>query len=56
MIGCDEALFPEIRVVCPACAAALLFGDGLEPYETLWMHEHECAVLGEPALWAIDAA
>jgi hypothetical protein len=56
MSGCDDALFPEIHVVCPACAAAFRLGEGLDPYETLWMHEHDCALVGDAVGAAGEAA
>ncbi len=37
-----ELLFPAISVVCPACAGDLAVGAGLDPFETLWMHDLEC--------------
>jgi hypothetical protein len=38
----EEALFPEVGVVCAACTSVLPVSDGLDVFETLWMHDLEC--------------
>jgi hypothetical protein len=39
----QEALFPEVSVVCTTCDGALLVGPDLSPIETLWLHDHDCS-------------
>ena len=45
----DEALFPEICVVCHACDDELPVPPGLTAVEAMWMHEPECPALIEAA-------
>jgi hypothetical protein len=47
MAELDESLFPEIHVVCHACAEPLPIPTGLTVFEAVWMHEPECAALLE---------
>jgi len=37
-----EDLFPELSVVCPMCELEIDVPAGLNPADTVWMHEHEC--------------
>ncbi len=47
MVPDDESLFPEIHVVCHACAEPLAVPAGLNAVEAVWMHEPECSALAE---------
>jgi hypothetical protein len=38
----EEALLPEVSVVCCGCGEALPVIEGLDPWVTLWMHELDC--------------
>jgi hypothetical protein len=49
MAEADEALFPEICVVCHACNDELPVPPGLTAIEAAWMHEPECRALIEAA-------
>jgi hypothetical protein len=49
MADLDESLFPEIHVVCHACAEPLPIPAGLNALEAVWMHEPECRVVLEQA-------
>jgi hypothetical protein len=38
----DEALFPELAMVCEGCGGDVSVPPGLSPVEAAWMHEHDC--------------
>jgi hypothetical protein len=40
----EELDLPLVCVCCPHCGREL-DGDGLEPFETMWMHEYECPAI-----------
>jgi hypothetical protein len=39
----NDDLLVEITIACPKCEADVALAGGLDPDETMWMHEMECA-------------
>ncbi len=37
-----DDLYPTLSVVCPLCESEMDVAAGLNPADTLWMHEHDC--------------